>query len=556
MKTHRWAAALCALLSLICANAIHAALPGDDGKVYPGTTKRFHPGHYMLIFDEPDPVRKLAQMTRYAAEVGSNPNLQGIAVRYRWTILESSKDVYDFSQIRTDINLLKAQNKRLIVQIRASSFPVDPFITVPAYMRTPEYEGGQANKIISPVNPTGEGYTAKHWLPVVGERYRALIRAIAREFKDEPYLEAFRSEETALGVDTSRSNTIGYTYQAYVAQLKLNIDTLAESFPNTVTVQEVNYLSGSPNLLATLTDLTAYARDKQVGIGGPDIAPRQPGLLNGAYRLYPLHDGFAPLMTDVQSAAYETRNGGPYTPDELLAFSISDLKLNYICWIRNTHWPRVLTTIAKPIYAGRFPVVPATPSVQFNAGTYSVNEGGNASIAVTRSGNRLGPLSVDYMTSNGTAVVGTDYTPASGTLNFADGDIASKSFPVVTTPDTAVELDETVTLNLSNPSRGAILGTRNTVVLNVINDDADALSPVTPLPIFTPPAARTPSAAPTPPPASAPSLLNPTPTQTSETGGGGGGGGCSLNTRAAFDPALPALLIAAAFYLFRRRRIA
>jgi surface-anchored protein len=61
--------------------------------------------------------------------------------------------------------------------------------------------------------------------------------------------------------------------------------------------------------------------------------------------------------------------------------------------------------------------------LQFETSTYSVNEGaGTASIDVVRVGGSDGRIAVNYATSNGTATTGSDYTSASGTLEFLDGE--------------------------------------------------------------------------------------------------------------------------------------
>ncbi len=92
-------------------------------------------------------------------------------------------------------------------------------------------------------------------------------------------------------------------------------------------------------------------------------------------------------------------------------------------------------------------------TLQFSAATYSVDEGGTtAIITVTRTGGSNGGASVDYATSDGTATEGDDYTAASDTLNWADGDANSKTFTVSITDDLVVEDNEIVNLTLSNPT--------------------------------------------------------------------------------------------------------
>jgi hypothetical protein len=83
---------------------------------------------------------------------------------------------------------------------------------------------------------------------------------------------------------------------------------------------------------------------------------------------------------------------------------------------------------------------------QFSAAGFKVTEGTpSATITVTRSGNNVEAMSVDYSTSDGTATQNTDYTIAAGTLKFAPGE-TSKSFTVLLTDDAYVEGNETVNL--------------------------------------------------------------------------------------------------------------
>lgn len=120
-------------------------------------------------------------------------------------------------------------------------------------------------------------------------------------------------------------------------------------------------------------------------------------------------------------------------------------------------------------------------TISFTTTAYSVNEnGGTATITVTRTGGSTGAVSVNYSTSNGTATAGSDYSSTSGTLSWASGDTASKSFTVSITNDTVFEPDETVTLTLSNPTGGVSLGD-SSAVLTIIDNDG-SVTPLNPWP--------------------------------------------------------------------------
>src|SRR5262249_50623274 len=113
-------------------------------------------------------------------------------------------------------------------------------------------------------------------------------------------------------------------------------------------------------------------------------------------------------------------------------------------------------------------------SLQFNATSYSLSEGGGTlTVTVTRTGGTSGTVSVNYATSNGTATAGSDYTAASGTLTFANGE-ASKTFTVAALEDIAVEGNETLTLTLSAPTGGATLGSPSSVTFTIVDNDSSS----------------------------------------------------------------------------------
>ena len=77
------------------------------------------------------------------------------------------------------------------------------------------------------------------------------------------------------------------------------------------------------------------------------------------------------------------------------------------------------------------------------------------SFAVTLSRAAEVAMTVDYATSDGTAVAGSDYTAASGTLSFATGE-SSKTIDVSVLEDSHDDGGETLTLTLSNASVGVL----------------------------------------------------------------------------------------------------
>ncbi|MBA2352364.1 MAG: DUF4394 domain-containing protein [Burkholderiales bacterium] len=171
------------------------------------------------------------------------------------------------------------------------------------------------------------------------------------------------------------------------------------------------------------------------------------------------------------------------------------------------------------------PAGPAGPTIQFSAATFNVTEGTpNAAITVTRSGTTTGASSVQFATSNGTAVAGSDYTATTATVDFAPNQ-TTRTVNVQITNDTAAEPSETVNLTLSAPGTGTTLGTQRTAVLTIAdNDSGGGTTP--------PPAGGT-----TPPPAAVDDDDD---------------GGCTVNPNGK-DAGLLALLLSAAFVGLRRR---
>lgn len=99
-------------------------------------------------------------------------------------------------------------------------------------------------------------------------------------------------------------------------------------------------------------------------------------------------------------------------------------------------------------------VLPGAGLLRFELPNVTVNEsGGPAFVNVIRTGGSVGALTVQYATSNLTAVAGSDFTSASGTLTFAAGE-TFKQFTVTVRNDTNSECNELLLVRLFNPTGG------------------------------------------------------------------------------------------------------
>lgn len=124
--------------------------------------------------------------------------------------------------------------------------------------------------------------------------------------------------------------------------------------------------------------------------------------------------------------------------------------------------------------------VPGT--LQFSSATYTVGEAGpTVTITVTRTGGSDGIVTADYATvAGGTATGGAacggavDYVNTSGTVTFGNGVTTPQTFNIPICDDATVESAETVNLALSNATGGATLGTPNSAVLTITDNDTPA----------------------------------------------------------------------------------
>jgi glucose/arabinose dehydrogenase len=92
-------------------------------------------------------------------------------------------------------------------------------------------------------------------------------------------------------------------------------------------------------------------------------------------------------------------------------------------------------------------------------------------LAVRRLGLGSGTVSVDYATRGETATPGSDYREVAGSLIWPDGDVADQDVVVPILDDGLSEAEETLTLTLTSPGGGAILGARATARLTLVDDE-------------------------------------------------------------------------------------
>lgn len=110
-------------------------------------------------------------------------------------------------------------------------------------------------------------------------------------------------------------------------------------------------------------------------------------------------------------------------------------------------------------------------TLQITKTSYDAAEGAVVNILVARSGGDDGVVSVDYATADGTAVGGSDYPAANGTLTWPDGLSGNQTISIAIADDSTVEPTESFAVTLSNVTV-ATLGANSSATVNIIDNDS------------------------------------------------------------------------------------
>ena len=95
---------------------------------------------------------------------------------------------------------------------------------------------------------------------------------------------------------------------------------------------------------------------------------------------------------------------------------------------------------------------------------------GSATITVRLDSTHGSDIDIDYATSNGSAVAGSDYTATSGTLTITAG-LTEGTFSIPLTPDANTEGTESFVIQLSNPDPASVAFTRSRAVFSLYDNE-------------------------------------------------------------------------------------
>lgn len=114
-------------------------------------------------------------------------------------------------------------------------------------------------------------------------------------------------------------------------------------------------------------------------------------------------------------------------------------------------------------------------TIDIGTDNYAALEGdGFITVAVQRNNGSVGIVTVDYQTFAGSAVPGVDYTDVMGTLTWQHADDADKYVKIPITNNFGQDPTRDLTIVLSNPTGGAVLGD-DTATCDILDDDKDQI---------------------------------------------------------------------------------
>ncbi|NML17798.1 hypothetical protein [Azohydromonas caseinilytica] len=301
---------------------------------------KWNPGHY-IASGKRDP----QTLAKILAEIKPFPQVKGLLLRYDWAQLETDKGVYDFTKIDRDLGLVAAQGKRLFVMVGTKAFNAGGR-AVPAYMYTPEYQGGAYKILIAARTALGAnaryGENAALHNAKVRDRLIALTAALGARYNKHNAFEGITFNETAMGqMAVPLTSEQRSTFFSNLAQVDA---ATKQAFPNTVVMQFINFpVTYMPGLITSMVN-------NKVALGGPDILLEDRDLNNNVFPLYDLAKGKVPVGPSVQPENYlTTTQNGVHNPPAISAlynFGRTRLNANYLFWTRSltgtpTPWPRV-----------------------------------------------------------------------------------------------------------------------------------------------------------------------------------------------------------------------
>lgn len=268
------------------------------------------------------------------------PIFDGVQIAYSWRQLENSKDEYDFSMIKQDLELLRKHGKKLFIQLQDVSFSLK-WNHTPVYLLKDSIYHGGANKQYKFRDNNEQdyvelGWVTRRWDTQVQKRLHKLYEALGKQF--DGIIEGINTEETSADFGNGPLHPPGFSYVRYRDAVIENLGALKKAFPRSVVIVYANFMPGGfmPGGDSTLLkSIYQFAWENHIGVGGPDLLPNKKYQMTNSYKYIVNSHNRVTTGVAVQDGTQDYINPATnkkITPSEIYLFGKDYLHLDYIFW--------------------------------------------------------------------------------------------------------------------------------------------------------------------------------------------------------------------------------
>ena len=273
----------------------------------------------------------------------NNDQIKGAQLKYMWRELEPLEDQYALELIQNDLDFLTSKGKKLFIQLQDVTFDTAWSKPVPDYIFSEkQYHGGvniqyQTLEGDEDIIVKQDGYVARRWDKQVAERFSKLLTLLGEHFDGK--IEGINLPETSVGFgETGKLYPEGFTPEVYRDAICEYMAMAKKAFPRSTVIQYANFMPGEwlpwddKNYLKSLYVL---AKEKEIGMGGPDIKIYKPAQMNHSYKFLKEYSDAIITGVAVQDGNYEEINpktGKRVTVEEIYDFGQNYIGLDYIFW--------------------------------------------------------------------------------------------------------------------------------------------------------------------------------------------------------------------------------
>ena len=263
-----------------------------------------------------------------------------------------------------------------------------------------------------------------------------------------------------------------------------------ESFFVTLSADDIAVLSDANTLTVLIEDddinspgTIVFANSTQSiseGSGSVSVFVQRIGGATGAVSArYETEDGIALASVDFTSQVGVLNWADGDNFDKVIVVNLIDDQFfegNESFSLRLDNTPGGLVVGANTVHSVTIQDDETQPSTwfEFTRILYSGTEGaGVIVVQIERFGDGVGAASVRIQSNNADAIAGVDYVSLNSDVNWLDGDLEPKFVSITVMDDAIIEVDERVTLVLTEPSGNALIGDVSEAQALIYDDDGD-----------------------------------------------------------------------------------